>query len=55
MFSGHIVKSLNYLLKDHFLCSSARGGAKGTSMEHDSPLVTQVLECPFLANEMPRW
>ena len=26
MFSGDIVESLNYILKDHFLCSSGRGG-----------------------------
>ena len=31
MFSGNIVESLNYRFKDHFLCSSASGGGKGTS------------------------
>ena len=55
MFSGNIVESLNYLFKDHFLCSSARGGGKGTPTERDTRLVTQALERLFLANEMPRW
>ena len=55
MFSGDIVKSLNYLFKDHFLCSSARGGGKGTPTERDTRLVTQALDCCFLAKEMPRW
>ena len=55
MFSGDIVESLNYLLKDHFLCSWARGGGKGTPTECDTRLVTQALEHLFLAKEMPRW
>ena len=55
MFCGDIVESLNYIFKNHFLCSSARGGGKGTSMEGDRRLVTQALERLFLAKEMPRW
>ena len=55
MFSGNIVKSLTYLFKDHFLCSSARGGGEGTPTERDTRLVTQALERLFLAKEMPRW
>ena len=55
MFSGDIVELLNYHFKDHFLCSSARGGGKGTPMERDTRLVTQGLERLFLAKEMPRW
>ena len=55
MFGGDIVESLNYLFKDHFLCSSARGGGKGTPAERDMRLVTQALERLFLAKEMPRW
>ena len=53
MFSGNIVESLNYLFKDHFLCSSARGGWKGTPTERDMRLVTQALERLFLAKEIP--
>ena len=55
MFSGDIVESLNYLFKDHVLCSSAREGGKGTPTEGDTRLVTQALERLFLAKEMPRW
>ena len=55
MFSGSIVESLNYLFKDHFLCSSASGGGKGTPTERETRLVTQALERLFLAKEMPRW
>ena len=55
MFSGDIVESLNYLFKDHFVCSSARGGGKGTPAERDTRLVTQALERLFLAKETPRW
>ena len=55
MFSGDIVESLNYLFKDHFLCSSARGGGKGTPTERDTRLVSQALERLLLAEEMPRW
>ena len=38
MFSRDIVESLNYLFKDHFLWSSARGGGKGTPTERDTRL-----------------
>ena len=55
IFSGNIVESLNYLFKDHFLCSSARGGGKGTPTERNTRLGTQALERLFLAKEMPRW
>ena len=55
MFSGDIVESLNYLFKGHFLCSSARGGRKGTPTDRDTRLVAQALEPLFLSKEMPRW
>ena len=55
MFSRDIVKSLHCLFKDHFLCSSAMGGGRGTPTERDTRLVTQALERLFLAKEMPRW
>ena len=42
MFSDDIVESLNYLFKDHFLCSSASGGGEGTRPERDTRLVTQA-------------
>ena len=53
MFSGDIVESLNYVFKDHFLCSSAGEGGKATRRVHDTRLVMQALERPFLAKEMP--
>ena len=55
MFSRDIVESLNYLFKDHFLCSSARGGGKGTPTERDTCLVTQAVERLCLPKEVPRW
>ena len=55
MFSGDIVESLNYLFKDHVLCSSTMGTGKGTPTQGDTRLVTEVLERLFLAKGMPRW
>ena len=55
IFSGDIVEWLNYLFKDHFCCSSARGGGKGTATDRDTRLVMQALERLFLPKEMPRW
>ena len=55
MFSGNIVESLNYLFRDHFWCSLARGGGRGTPTERYMRFVTQALESLFLAKEMPRW
>ena len=55
MFSGDIVESLNYILKDHFLCSSGRGGGPGGRVARDKRLLKQAHERIFLAKELPRW
>ena len=55
MFSGDIVESLNYILKDHFLCSSGRGGGPGGRVARDKRMLKQAQERIFLAKELPRW
>ena len=55
MFSGDIVESLNYILKDHFLCSGGRGGGPGGRVARDKRMLKQAHERIFLAKELPRW
>ena len=56
MFCGDIVESLNYVFRDNFLTTSARGrGRKATKEEKDEAMLGHAHERTFLYKEMPRW
>ena len=51
IFFGHVVESMNAILKGTFLTATARGGGGGTSTERDARLLRRA----FLHKELPRW
>ena len=55
MFSGNIVRSLNYVLKDNLLTTSSRGGErKATKEEMDESIMRHAHKRTFVYKKMPQ-